>query len=126
MRQASEIFVGIDVSKSQLDVAVRPTGEQWSTPNAPAAFEDFLKRIKAVAPTLIVLEASGGLEAAVVAELAHAGLAVAVVNPKRIREFARASGQLAKTNQLDAHCLAHFAEAIRHPCALCPRSRTTA
>ena len=115
MRRSSETFVGIDVSKPQLDVAVRPSGEQWSTPNAPEAFEAFLKRVKALAPTLIVLEATGGLAAAVVAELAHAGLAVAVVNPKRIREFARASGQLAKTDQLDAHCLAHFAEAIRPP-----------
>ena len=61
------------------------------------------------------MEASGGLEAAVVAELTHAGLAVAVVNPKRVRDFARASGQLAKTDQLDAQVLAHFAEAIRPP-----------
>jgi transposase len=110
-----ECFVGIDVSKHQLDVAVRPSGERWSTANAPEAFEGFLKRVKALSPTLIVLEATGGLEAAVVAELAHAGLAVAVVNPKRVREFARASGQLAKTDQLDAQILAHFAEAIRPP-----------
>ncbi len=115
MRRSPEIFVGIDVSKQQLDVAVRPSGEQWSTPNVPAAFEAFIKRVTALAPTLIVLEATGGLEAAVVAELAHAGLAVAVVNPKRVREFARASGQLAKTDRLDAHSLAHFAEAIRPP-----------
>lgn len=115
MRRSPEIFVGIDVSKQQLDVAVRPSGEQWSTPNAPPAFEAFINRVKALSPTLIVLEATGGLEAAVVAELAQAGLAVAVVNPKRVREFARASGQLAKTDQLDAHGLAHFAEAIRPP-----------
>lgn len=115
MRRSPEIFVGIDVSKQQLDVAVRPSGEHWSTPNAPPAFEAFINRVKALSPTLIVLEATGGLEAAVVAELAHAGLAVAVVNPKRVREFARASGQLAKTDQLDAHGLAHFAEAIRPP-----------
>ncbi len=115
MEPSPEVFVGIDVSKHQLDVAVRPSGEQWSAPNAPEAFEAFLKRVKAVSPTLIVLEATGGLEAAIVAELAHAGLAIAVVNPKRVREFARASGQLAKTDQLDAQCLAHFAEAIRPP-----------
>lgn len=115
MTTVSEVFVGIDVSKHQLDVAIRPSGETWSATNAPPAFEAFIKRVKALSPTLIVLEATGGLEAAVVAELAHAGLAVAVVNPKRVREFARASGQLAKTDQLDARLLAHFAEAIRPP-----------
>ena len=115
MSTSPEIFVGIDVSKHQLDVAVRPNSEMWSVANAPQAFESFLKRVKALHPALIVLEASGGLEAAVVAELAHAGLSVAVVNPKRVREFARASGQFAKTDQLDAQVLAHFAEAIRPP-----------
>jgi transposase len=115
MSPSPEVFVGIDVSKHQLDVAVRPSGEMWSVANAPSAFETFIQRVKALSPTLIVVEASGGLEAAVVAELAHAGLAVAVVNPKRVRDFARASGQLAKTDQLDAQVLAHFAEAIRPP-----------
>lgn len=115
MNTSPEIFVGIDVSKHQLDVAVRPSGERWSTPNAPETFEAFIQRVKALSPTLIVLEATGGLEATVVAELTQAGLAVAVVNPKRVREFARASGQFAKTDQLDAHVLAHFAEAIRPP-----------
>jgi transposase len=83
--------------------------------NAPDTWGALIKRVQVLHPTLIVLEATGGLEAAVVAELAHAGLAVAVVNPKRVREFARASGQLAKTDQLDADVLAHFAEAIRPP-----------
>ncbi len=115
MTTVSEIFVGIDVSKHQLDVAVRPSGERWTVANTPEAFGPFIKRVKALQPTLIVLEATGGLEAAGVAELAYAGLPVAVVNPKRVREFARASGQLAKTDQLDASVLAHFAEAIRPP-----------
>jgi transposase len=115
MTTVSEIFVGIDVSKHQLDVAVRPSGERWSEANTPQAFGALIKRLAALVPTLIVLEATGGLEAAVVAELAYAGLPVAVVNPKRVREFARASGQLAKTDQLDADVLAHFAEAIRPP-----------
>jgi transposase len=115
MTTAPETFVGIDVSKDRLDVAVRPSGERWSGVNAPPAFGPFIKRLKALQPTLIVLEATGGLEAAVVAELAHAGLPVAVVNPKRVRDFARASGQLAKTDQLDAEVLAHFADAIRPP-----------
>lgn len=115
MTTTSEIFVGIDVSKLQLDVAVRPSGERWSVANVPDAFGALIKRLQALPSTLIVLEATGGLEAAVVAELAYAGLPVAVVNPKRVREFARASGQLAKTDQLDANVLAHFAEAIRPP-----------
>jgi transposase len=115
MTTTSEIFVGIDVSKRQLDVAVRPSGERWSVANTPQAFGAFIKRFKVLQPTLIVLEATGGLEAGVVAELAYAGLPVAVVNPKRVREFARASGQLAKTDQLDAEVLAHFADAIRPP-----------
>jgi transposase len=109
------IFVGIDVSKDRLDVAVRPSGERWSVANAPDAFGAFIQRLQALPPTLIVLEATGGLEAALVAELAYAGLPVAVLNPKRVREFARASGQLAKTDQLDADVLAHFAEALRPP-----------
>ncbi len=115
MTTASEIFIGIDVAKHQLDVAVRPSGDKWSVANAPDAFGALIQRLQALHPTLIVLEATGGLEAAVVAELAYAGWPVAVVNPKRVREFARASGQLAKTDQLDAEVLAHFAEAIRPP-----------
>jgi len=115
MTSKPEVFVGIDVSKHRLDIAVRPSGETWSVANAPEAFGPLLKRLKALHPTLIVLEATGGLEAAVVAELAHAQLPVAVVNPKRVREFGRASGQLAKTDPLDANLLAHFAEAIRPP-----------
>lgn len=115
MTTGPELFIGIDVSKHQLDVAVRPRGERWTVANAPEALGAILKRLRALQPTLIVLEATGGLEAAAVAELAYAGLPVAVVNPKRVREFARASGQLAKTDQLDAEVLAHFAEAIRPP-----------
>jgi transposase len=115
MTPPADRFVGIDVSKHQLDIAVRPGDERWTTPNTPDAFGPLIKRLAARQPTLIVLEATGGLEAAVVAELAYAGLPVAVVNPKRVREFARASGRLAKTDQLDAAVLAHFAEAIRPP-----------
>ena len=115
MTPSADRFVGIDVSKHHLDVALRPSDERWTTPNTSDAFGPLVKRLKARQPTLIVLEATGGLETAVVAELAYAGLPVAVVNPKRVREFARASGQLAKTDQLDADVLAHFAEAIRPP-----------
>ena len=110
-----EVFVGIDVSKDRLDVAVRPSGEHWSEPNGPTIADAFVKRLRALSPTLIVVEATGGLEAVLVATLAQAKLPVAVVNPKRIRDFARASGQLAKTDSLDADVMAHFGEAIRPP-----------
>jgi transposase len=110
----SPIYVGIDVAKARLDVAVRPSGEQWiSTPDAPG-LEELVERLQALPPELIVLEATGGREGAVVAALAAAGLPVAVVNPRQVRDFARAVGQLAKTDVLDAQVLAHFAEAI-HP-----------
>jgi transposase len=110
----SPIYVGIDVAKARLDVAVRPSGEQWiSAPDAPG-LEELVERLQALQPELIVLEATGGREGAVVAALAAAGLPVAVVNPRQVRDFARAVGQLAKTDVLDAQVLAHFAEAI-HP-----------
>jgi transposase len=97
-----------------LDVAVRPSGEQWiSAPDAPG-LDELVERLQALPPELIVLEATGGREGAVVAALAAAGLPVAVVNPRQVRDFARAVGPLAKTDVLDAQVLAHFAEAI-HP-----------
>jgi transposase len=113
MTISKEVFVGIDVSKDRLDVAVRPSGEHESEPNGPHISDAFVQRLRALQPTLIVVEATGGLEAALVAALAQAKLPVAVVNPRRVRDFARASGQLAKTDSLDADVLAHFAEAIR-------------
>lgn len=115
MRTPLETFIGVDVAKHQLDIAVRPSDETWSVVNDPPAFGALVQRLKALHPTRIVVEATGGLEASVVAELAHAGLPVAVVNPKRVRDFARANGQLAKTDQIDARILAHFAQAIRPP-----------
>ena len=115
MNTSIETFVGIDVSKQQLDVAVRPGDATWSVANAPPAFGPLIQRLKALRPALIVVEATGGLEAPVVAELAQAGLPIAVVNPKRVRDFARANGQLAKTDSIDARILAHFAQAIRPP-----------
>jgi transposase len=108
------IYVGIDVSKVRLDIAVRPTGEQWSAPNDDPGVAEVLTRLQPEAATLIVLEATGGLELPVTAALAGAGLPVAVVNPRQVRDFARATGRLAKTDRLDAQVLAHFAEAV-HP-----------
>jgi len=107
------IFAGVDVSKAHLDVAVRPSGEQWRANNNDEGVAETVKRIAAFRPQLVVLEATGGLQAPLVAALAVAKVPVAVVNPRQVRDFARATGKLAKTDKLDAVVLAHFAEAIK-------------
>ena len=109
----SDIWVGIDVSKAQLEVAVRPTGETWSVANDLTGIRQLTKTLKKQTPSLIVLEATGGDEQAVALSLKKAGLAVAVVNPRPVRSFARALGKLAKTDPIDAQLLAHFGEAVR-------------
>ena len=110
---AAAIVVGIDVSKAALDVALRPGRDAWRCANDEAGIAELLDQLRPLGPSLIVLEATGGLERLVVAALALAGLPVAVVNPRQVRDFAKATGQLAKTDALDAAVLAHFAEAIR-------------
>jgi transposase len=107
------IFVGIDVSKSGLDVAVHEQAEVWRVSNEAAGLASLVKTLKKLKPQLIVLEPTGGFEMLVVAELSRAGLPVAVVNAKRVRDFAKATGQFAKTDKLDARVLAHFAAAVR-------------
>ncbi|HEV8226375.1 MAG TPA: transposase, partial [Methylomirabilota bacterium] len=82
MRTSAALFVGIDVSKQQLDVAVRPSGEQWTVPHDEGGIRDLVTRLQALAPMLIVLEATGGLEVALASALATAPLPVAVVNPR--------------------------------------------
>jgi transposase len=107
------VFVGIDVAKARLDVCVKPHGDTFSVANEPAAIADLVARLVPLRPVLIVLEATGGLEHAAAAALAVAGLAVAVVNPRTTRDFARAMNRLAKTDTLDADLLAEFAERVR-------------
>jgi transposase len=109
------VTVGIDVAKAHLDVAVRPSGEQWQAPNDEAGAAALVARLVALAPALVVLEATGGLERLAAAALAAAGLPVAVVNPRQVRDFAKAVGQLAKTDALDAALLARFAADVRPP-----------
>ena len=106
-------FVGIDVSKARLDAAVRPSGERWSVANEEAGVGQLVEYLRKLSPNLVVLEATGGLQDLVVAALAEARLPVVVVNPRQVRDFAKAAGRLAKTDALDASVLAHFAEAIR-------------
>jgi transposase len=110
---SAETFVGIDVSKAQLDVGVLPTRELWSLSNDAGAIAELIPRLQGLAPKLIVMEATGGLEFPVAAALSHLGLPVVIVNPRQVREFARAIGQLAKTDKLDALVLALFAERVR-------------
>jgi len=110
---ASPLFVGIDVAKAQLDIALRPTGERWTVPNDEASIAELVQHLQVVHPTLIVLEATGGFQRTVVTALATASLPVVVVNPRQVRDFAKATGQLAKTDALDARALAHFAAAVR-------------
>lgn len=106
-------YIGIDVSKDRLDIAVHESGESLSCQNTQAAIETLLGQLRAMQPELIVLESTGGYERLCAAMLAAAGLAVSVVNPRQVREFARASGILAKTDRLDARVLAHFGAAIQ-------------
>ena len=106
-------FVGIDVSKAQLDVAVRPTGKRWTLPYDQTGIEGLTPQIVDLEPALVLLEATGGLELPLVAALAAAALPVVVVNPRQVRDFAKATGTLAKTDTLDAGVLAHFADAVR-------------
>ena len=106
-------FVGIDVSKAQLDVAVRPTGKKWTLPYDQTGIEGLIPQIVDLEPALVLLEATGGLELPLVAALAAAALPVVVVNPRQVRDFAKATGTLAKTDTLDAGVLAHFADAVR-------------
>ena len=95
-------FVGIDVSKAQLDVAVRPTGKRWTLPYDQTGIEGLVSQIVDLEPSLVLLEATGGLELPLVAALAAAVLPVVVVNPRQVRDFAKATGTLAKTDALDA------------------------
>ena len=106
-------FVGIDVSKAYLDVAFRPSGERLRVSNSESGIAELVARLSTMRPTLVVLEATGGYQAALVASLAIAKVATAVVNPRQVRDFAKATGRLAKTDTIDAEVLAHFAEVIR-------------
>jgi transposase len=111
----SEIFVGIDVSKTQLDVAIRPTNEWFQVANTPEGIAELVTKLSPRSPTLITIEATGGYERDVAVTLATQGWAVAVVNPRHARSFARALGLLAKADRLDAAMLALLGERVRPP-----------
>lgn len=117
--------VGMDVSQDTVDVAVLP-GTAFQIAHNDQGIAEAVERVQARQPTLIVLEATGGLEVPLAGALAAAALPVVVVNPRQVRDFARATGQLAKTDRLDAQILAHFAEAIRPPIRPVPDEQTQA
>lgn len=106
-------FVGIDVSQARLDVEVRPDHSRWQVTYDAAGLTQLREQLVGLPAVLVVVEATGGLETTVVAELSAVGVAVAIVNPRQVRDFAKATGRLAKTDRLDAAVLAHFAEAVR-------------
>jgi transposase len=107
------IAVGIDVSKDRLDVAVRPGGEAFTVERNGPGLDRLVARLGQLAPTIVALEATGGFETVAAAALASAGLPVVVINPAQIRAFAKAIGQRAKTDPIDAAVIAHFAEATK-------------
>jgi transposase len=107
-----QILVGIDVANAPLDLALRPVGERWTVPHEDTGSAALVAQLQTVRPALMVLEATGGFQRAIVAPLAVAALPV-VDNPRQARDFAKATGPLAKTDALDARALAHFADAVR-------------
>lgn len=115
MSETAGIFVGIDVSKQWLDIAIHEQEECWRERNDEQGLGGLLERLKGLAPKIILLEATGGFERLLVAHLQAVGLPVVVTNPRRVRAFASSTGRLAKTDKLDAKLLAHFAAAVRPP-----------
>src|SRR5260370_14989135 len=113
MREPAIVVVGIDVAKAHLDVAVRPQSAPRRGSNDAEGMAELVRWLRTLGRQVIVVEATGGYEAPLVAAVGLAGLPIAVVNPCQVRDFARATGQRAKTDQLDAQVLAHFAEALR-------------
>ena len=110
---ATPSFIGIDISKDRLDVHVVPSGRTFTAQRDGQGLEQLTGELRQLAPTLVVLEATGGFEITVAAALASANLPLVVINPRQIRDFARATGRLAKTDILDAEIIALFAERIR-------------
>src|SRR6266852_2831842 len=117
-------FIGIDVAKAQLDVALGPNGERFAVANNERGISALLKRLEPA--DLVIIEATGGLEVPVASALATAGIGVAVVNPRQVRDFARATGQLAKTDALDAQVLVRFGAAVKPPVRALPDAQAQA
>ena len=106
-------FVGVDVSKLQLDAAVRQSGDLWQFGYEDRGIAALIRRLRPLQPQLVILEATGGLEAPLVAALSHSGLPAVIVHPRQVRGVARATGRLAKTDKIDAQVLALFGERLQ-------------
>lgn len=111
--EKQQVFIGIDVSKKELDVALRPMGTRTVFSNDEDGISSLVDFVRSFSPVLVILEATGSLETGAVGALAAKRCPVVVVNPRQVRDFAKATGKLAKTDSIDAHVLAHFAEAVR-------------
>lgn len=105
--------MGIDVSQAKLDIALRPAASTWQVSNTDSGRQDLLTQLSAIGVALVVVESTGGMERGIVQVLQQQGIPVAVINPKRARDFSKASGRLAKTDRIDAEMLAHFGEALQ-------------
>jgi transposase len=108
-----QVFVGIDVSKSRLDVFCRADEQGWAVPNTDVGIAGLVDELRSRQPELVVFESTGGFERILTTALSGAGIRFAVMNPRQVRDFARATGKVAKTDSIDAAVLAHFAEAVR-------------
>jgi transposase len=111
--ETAPVYVGIDVSKGRLEVALSPGGMNWDEPNDAPGIHRLVSRLGELHPALVVLEATGGMEAPLAGALAEANILVAVVNPRQVRDFAKATGRLAKSDAIDAKVLAHFGRAVK-------------
>lgn len=110
---AEQVFVGIDISKDTLDIHVLPSKEKWTCHNNAKDIVQLVKSLGTRKPNAIILEATGGIETTLAALLVDAGLPVSIVNPRQVRDFAKAMGKLAKTDSIDAHVLARYGQAIK-------------
>jgi hypothetical protein len=122
----SPVYAGVDVSKTHLDVATTASSQSWRVANEPDGVEVLVEQLRAIEPVLVVMEATGGFEVAAAAALAAADLAVVIANPRQVRDFAKSTGQLAKTDAIDAHILALFAERVRPPVRSLPDEQARA
>lgn len=113
MSKKENVYVGIDVSKTSFEVATYPTGESWKAVNQESETSALTNRLQELSPRMIVVESTGGLEVPLASELSSAGLPVVIVNPRQVRDFAKAIGRLAKTDTIDAHILARFGKAVK-------------
>lgn len=119
-----DVFVGIDISKDKLDIAVLPGDESWSVSNDDRGIQELGAKLAELGPRIVLMEATGGFERRVLAVLAAVGLPVVAVNPRNVRDFAKSLGVLAKTDSIDARVLALFAERVRPPCRPLPDEQT--